>query len=99
MNIAKKIKNRSHLFMRRFFASTIRKRDTLPFPDLISFQTNSSCNARCIGCPHPLVKKSVPQGMMSDDLFRKIIDECSKQPVKLILPFFMNEPFTDKHLI
>lgn len=99
MNIRKKIRNRADLFLRRTFSGYIRSHNCADFPDLISFQTNSFCNSRCIGCPHPLVKHTVSQGHMSEELFRKIIDECKKYPVKLVLPFFMNEPFTDKRIV
>ncbi len=99
MNIVKKIKNKTNIILRRTFAGYVRKHYLTNFPDLISFQTNSYCNSQCVGCPHPIVKNKVPQGKMQDDLFRKIIDECSNYPVKVILPFFMNEPFIDKNII
>lgn len=99
MNIIKKLRNKTDILLRRTFSGYIRRHRVADFPDLISFQTNSYCNSRCVGCPHPLVKKKLPQGAMPDDLFRKIIDECAQYPVKVILPFFMNEPFIDKRIV
>jgi MoaA/NifB/PqqE/SkfB family radical SAM enzyme len=99
MNTIKKIKNRSIIELRRFFSKCIRKNFVSEFPDLISFQTNSFCNSKCIGCPHPLVKKRIPQGKMSEVLFYKIIDECAQHNIKVVLPFFMNEPFTDRSIL
>lgn len=67
------------------------------FPKGLFIQTQSRCNARCIVCPlaDENYRKSIPQGRMTDSLFRKIIDECSQYAVKEISPEFLNEPLMD----
>ncbi|MCM2325696.1 MAG: radical SAM protein [Candidatus Woesearchaeota archaeon] len=69
------------------------------FPDYVMIETTSLCNASCIMCPHPETSKEKPQGNMRDDLFRKIIDECSRfNNVKKILLYLFNEPLMDKNI-
>jgi len=62
-------------------------------------QTTSFCNGACIFCPYPEVKNELPQGIMEEELFRKIVDECSRYKVERIMPYLMNEPLLDPHLV
>ena len=70
------------------------------FPKYLSIQTTSSCNASCIFCPYDDIKDLFPKKIMDIGLFRKIIDECSRQrDVKVIILYMNNEPLTDPYLI
>lgn len=40
--------------------------------------------------------KNSPKGVMSDDIFVKIVNECAAYNVKTIVPFFRGEPFCDQ---
>ena len=68
------------------------------FPSIVQLQTTSVCNGSCVMCPYPLVTHNIKHGVMSQILFDKIIDECSKYEVKEFKPFLMNEPLIDKRL-
>lgn len=69
------------------------------FPKYVMIQTSSLCNAACGFCPYPETKDVFSQGVMSDELFAKITDECSKYPhIERIMPYLMNEPLTDNKI-
>lgn len=71
------------------------------FPKFFEIQTASFCNGGCVICPYNDVKDNNPKGVMSDNLFKKIIDEIAKMNnygIKIV-PYFNNEPFLDKKII
>jgi radical SAM protein with 4Fe4S-binding SPASM domain len=76
-----------------------RKYTKIKFPENIEIGTNSSCNGLCRICPYPSVEKDLPKNDIGDELFKKIIDECSKFNVKQISPLLFNEPFSDSKII
>lgn len=69
-----------------------------PFPRTVQFQTLSTCNARCIFCPHGQTPKEVPHGRMDDALIAKIVDECSGHFMSRISPYLTNEPLLDDRM-
>ncbi|MFC1709629.1 radical SAM protein [Candidatus Omnitrophota bacterium] len=70
------------------------------FPKYFSIQTTSVCNASCVFCPYESIKKSFPKKIMEMKLFKKIINECSRnKDVGVIILYMNNEPLTDPHLI
>lgn len=70
------------------------------FPRFIEFQTHSYCNSRCLYCPYELVEKeNFEKGYMEEDLFEKIIEECSNYNIERMIPYLNNEPFIDKNYI
>lgn len=85
--------------IRQFYFLLIKKIKKNKFPEKINIETVSFCNSHCICCPSSELSKVLPQGKMSMDLYRKIIDECSQYPIKMIEPYFINEPLLDKNLI
>jgi MoaA/NifB/PqqE/SkfB family radical SAM enzyme len=68
------------------------------FPEDIQVQTVTGCNAYCAFCPNGKTENPIPPGKMEGDLYRKIIDECVKKPVRRISPYLMNEPLCDSEL-
>lgn len=60
-------------------------------PDKINIESSTACNSNCIFCPRQIMTR--PRGMMSDDLFHKIIKEGKEMGVYNYSPFFMGEPF------
>lgn len=70
-----------------------------PFPSAIQIETTSRCNAKCGFCPHPVVSKTEPQGVMEEALYRRLIDEVSQYPVQLLQPFLNNDPLMDKRIV
>lgn len=67
----------------------------------IQIQTTSYCNAKCICCPYPEmnVVNQIKHGHMDPLLFEKIIKDCKKSKVKRIIPYLMNEPLMDRHIV
>lgn len=74
-------------------------RRKLLFPEVISIESSSHCNADCIMCPREQLSRS--KGNMTMELYRKIIDECSdyQRSIRLIQPFMFGEPFINKRLV
>lgn len=62
-------------------------------PRVVQIETIASCNAKCIMCPTPLIKRK--RKMMDDQLFEKIIHDCIELKPKMIWPFLNGEPFLD----
>ena len=69
-------------------------------PRRIMIQTTSACNSSCVFCPHTQFRDKLPQGRMSDELFRSILEEMSQVPERVrINLFLMNEPLMDKRIV
>jgi len=79
------------------FASVLQNKDRLPdFPFLVDIELTNHCNLACIMCPRHAMKRD--KGFMSEDIFRKIIDECAKYktPIRFIR---FGEPFLHPKII
>ena len=71
-----------------------------PFPCMLMLQTTTACNASCVFCPLPGLRKELPQGCMDESLFRRIVDEAAQHPeVACLNLFLMNEPLTDRRIV
>ncbi len=69
-------------------------------PRRLMIQTTSACNSDCIFCPHKQFRDKLPQGKMSDALYRDILEEVSHVPERMrINLFLMNEPLLDRHIV
>ncbi len=68
------------------------------FPRTVQIQTITGCNADCFFCPYGSTQAHQPRGRMPAKLFRALIDECARYPVRRISPYLMNEPFLDPQL-
>lgn len=68
------------------------------FPLFFQIQTINDCNGSCIMCPNNS-RRNIKH-KMSDDLFKKIIDEINinVKSKTIISLFLQNEPFLDKNL-
>jgi len=65
----------------------------------IIIETTNFCNAKCIMCPHTIMKR--PQKIMSDDIFNQIIKRLIQEKIKpnaFILNGF-GEPLIDTQII
>jgi MoaA/NifB/PqqE/SkfB family radical SAM enzyme len=74
------------------------KRFRPSFPRTVEFQTLSTCNARCVFCPHAQSPEHIPHGRMDDGLIDKIISECARHFVNRINPYLTNEPLMDRRM-
>jgi len=75
--------------------SKIRK--SQPFNLVI--ETSNFCNARCLMCPHPRMKRL--KGIMSDSVFEKIIERVRAEKLPINKVFFsgLGEPLSDPQII
>lgn len=70
-------------------------RFTPEYPCSIDIQTRSGCNARCTFCGVGREQNKVT-GEMSDDLYKKIVDEALTFPkLRQINPYLLNDPLVD----
>ncbi|HEX68105.1 MAG TPA: radical SAM protein [bacterium] len=70
------------------------------FPTHVMIQTTSYCNSACAFCPYKEVKDELPQGMMEEKTFVKIVEELSRhKEIKRVMPYLMNEPLCDKEIV
>lgn len=62
--------------------------DAGTFPKVVLIDTVSFCNLRCSMCVHPSMTR--PKGYMSDELFRKIVDEIAEEDpsIRVWMVFF-----------
>ena len=71
--------------------------EALSFPNRVTIEVTNRCNIHCGFCPRNLF--DMKQGDMDEELFCKIIDECSKHlPVCGVL-FFRGEPLIFSKLV
>ncbi|RJP18377.1 MAG: radical SAM protein [Candidatus Omnitrophota bacterium] len=66
------------------------------FPPVIRIETTNSCNAKCIFCPRDRMTR--PLGVMREELYRAIIDECAENHCKAIHLHNFGEPMLDRWL-
>jgi MoaA/NifB/PqqE/SkfB family radical SAM enzyme len=69
---------------------------------LVQLQTTSRCNGKCIMCPWVGSWFSKNAGVMSDELYNKILDDIvdfNPDFSGRFCPYLMNEPFMDKDFL
>jgi hypothetical protein len=73
-------------------------RDRAPsLPEIVQIESTNICNAKCVFCPRDEMHRK--QGVMSFDLYRKIVDECAELGVTHIRVHNYGEPFIDRRLV
>ncbi|MBO4350637.1 MAG: radical SAM protein [Proteobacteria bacterium] len=72
-------------------------RSEIEYPRLVAIETTNRCNARCKFCPNNSLARN--RRVMSDDLFKKIIEDCKEFPLPAIEPFLQGEPFVDAKIL
>jgi len=78
------------------FSTVSETRDVPDFPFLVDIELTNVCNMRCIFCVQHTMKR--PRGLMSQEHFRKVIDECAVHgtPVRFIR---LGEPFLHPEIV
>lgn len=76
---------------------TYRAADGGEYPRLVSVETTSRCNAECPFCPYNV--RAREKTHMSQQLFEKIIEDCTEFPLPAIEPFLNGEPFVDPKIM
>ncbi len=66
-------------------------------PRLVAIETTNACNAKCSFCPNSVLNRD--RRVMSDETFRKIVDDCAQFELEAIEPFLNGEPFMDPQIV
>lgn len=66
-------------------------------PEIVQIESTNICNAKCVFCPRDEMHRL--QGVMSMELFRKIVDECAALGITHVRVHNYGEPFLDRHLV
>ncbi len=73
-------------------------RDRAPrMPDIVQIESTNICNAKCVFCPRDEMHRR--QGIMTVELFRKIVDECADLGITHIRMHNYGEAFIDRKLV
>ncbi len=74
--------------------------ETLQHPKLVCIETASTCTAKCIICPYEENwKAKIEHGMMSTEMFKKIVDECDANGVEEMFLCGNNDPLLDPRIV
>ena len=82
--------------VRRLLLATGRERSPI-LPEIIQIESTNICNAKCVFCPRDEMHRK--QGVMSFDLFKKIVDEAAELGITHVRVHNYGEPFVDRQLV
>ena len=82
--------------VRRLLLATGRDRSPI-LPEIVQIESTNICNAKCVFCPRDEMHRR--QGVMSLDLFKKIVDECVELGITHVRVHNYGEPFIDRTLV
>ena len=73
-------------------------RDRAPqMPEIVQIESTNICNAKCVFCPRDDMHRR--QGIMTVELFRKIVDECVELGITHVRMHNYGEAFIDRNLV
>jgi len=73
-------------------------RDRAPrLPEIVQIEATNICNAKCVFCPRDEMHRR--QGIMSLELFKKIVDECAELGITHVRMHNYGEAFVDRKLV
>src|SRR4029079_4040640 len=73
-------------------------RDRAPrMPEIVQIESTNICNAKCVFCPRDEMERK--QGVMSWELFTKIVDECAELGIGHVRLHNYGEAFIDRRLV
>jgi hypothetical protein len=81
--------------IRRLLLASGRERSPR-LPDIVQIESTNICNAKCVFCPRDEMHRA--QGVMSRELFRKIVDECAALGITHVRMHNYGEAFLDRYL-
>jgi MoaA/NifB/PqqE/SkfB family radical SAM enzyme len=82
--------------IRRLLLATGRDRARV-LPEIVQIESTNICNAKCVFCPRDEMHRR--QGIMSMELFRKIVDECAELGITHVRMHNYGEAFIDRKLV
>jgi len=81
--------------VRRLLLAAGRDRSPV-LPEIVQIEATNICNAKCTFCPRDEMGRK--QGIMSWDLFTKVVDECAALGISHVRMHNYGEAFVDKRL-
>lgn len=67
------------------------------FPRIVHPENINICNSKCVMCPYPLMTRK--KGLMSNKLYKKIVDECVQHnEFRELWLYMFGEPLLDKDI-
>ena len=63
----------------------------------MQIESTNICNAKCVFCPRDEMHRK--QGVMSFELFKKVVDECVELGITHVRVHNYGEPFMDRQLV
>ncbi len=82
----------------KLYTNAINKKSGKIGPSILQIENTNICNAKCIMCPHMIMKRK--QKTMNQEDFEKIIDNVLKSyDIKRLTLNGFGEPFVDKKII
>src|SRR3954471_12268581 len=73
-------------------------RDRAPrLPEIVQIEATNICNAKCVFCPRDEMHRK--QGIMSLELFKKVVDECAEFGITHVRMHNYGEAFVDRKLV
>src|SRR6478735_8249592 len=82
--------------VRRLLLATGRERAPR-MPEIVQIESTNICNAKCVFCPRDDMHRR--QGIMTVELFRKIVDECAELGITHVRMHNYGEAFIDRKLV
>jgi MoaA/NifB/PqqE/SkfB family radical SAM enzyme len=82
--------------VRRLMLATGRERSPI-LPEIVQIESTNICNAKCVFCPRDDMHRR--QGIMTLDLYKKIVDECVALGITHVRVHNYGEPFVDRRLV
>src|SRR5947208_11244878 len=81
--------------VRRLLLATGRDRAPV-LPEIVQIESTNICNAKCVFCPRDDMHRD--QGVMSRELFKKVVDECAALGITHVRMHNYGEAFLDRYL-
>jgi MoaA/NifB/PqqE/SkfB family radical SAM enzyme len=73
-------------------------RDRAPhLPEIVQIESTNMCNAKCVFCPRDEMHRV--EGIMSMELYRKVVDECAELGITHVRMHNYGEAFLDRTLV
>jgi MoaA/NifB/PqqE/SkfB family radical SAM enzyme len=82
--------------VRRLLLATGRDRSPV-LPEIVQIESTNICNAKCVFCPRDEMHRR--QGVMTVELFRKVVDECVELGITHVRMHNYGEAFIDRRLV
>ena len=80
----------------RLLLRALTKGGLFDFPRTVRVESTDYCNANCVTCTREIMTRS--KGVMSMELFKKVVDECAAYKISSLHLHNFGEPFLDARI-